>query len=209
MASRVDIANLALTKLGSASKITALTDNSPAARAMNGVYDITRKALLRRYHWAFALTRTTLPALADAPAWGFARACALPADFLRMVQVNDVVAVPALNDYTDGDTSPWAIETLTLAGGGTALAILTDFDVPLKIRYVRDVTDEGTFDALFVMALAARLAYETCEQITQSNSKKQAAAEDLKQALRDAVMTGAIEKPPSTIADDSWIVSRI
>lgn len=200
MASRVDIANLALTKLGSASKITSLTDNSVAARAMNGVYDITRKALLRRYHWSFALTRAALPALATAPAWGFAKQYQLPADYLRIVQVNDVFAVPALNDYIDGDTSAWSIESG---------AILTDFGAPLKVRYVRDVTDEGTFDALFVSAFAAKLAAEVCEQITQSNTKKQGALADLKDALRDAVMTGAIEKPPTAIADDSWITARI
>lgn len=200
MASRVDIANLALTQLGSATKITSLTDNGVPARAINAVYDITRKALLRRYQWSFALTRTSLPALSTAPAWGFARQFQLPSDFLRVVQVNDVAAVPALNDYTDGDVSAWAIE---------GQAILTDFDAPLKLRYVRDVTDEGVFDALFAVAFASRIAYLTCEQITQSNSKKQAAAADLKQAISDAVMTGAIEKPPQAIADDSWIVSRI
>lgn len=200
MASRVDIANLALTQLGSASKITSLTDNSAAARALNGVYDITRKALLRRYWWSFALSRSALPALTAAPAWGFAKQYQLPADFLRIVQVNDVAAVPALNDYVDGDTSAWAIE---------GQLILTDFSAPLKIRYVRDVTDESTFDALFVMALASLLAYQTCEQITQSNSKKQAAMVEMKRAIGDAVTTGAIEKPPQGITDDSWIVSRI
>lgn len=200
MASQTAIANLALTKLGSASKITSLTDNSVAARAIYGVYDIARRALLRRYQWSFAITRASLPALAAAPAWGFARQFQLPADFLRIVQVNDVFAVPALNDYVDGDTSAWAIE---------GQLILTDFSAPLKIRYVRDVTDESTFDALFVMALASLLAYQTCEQITQSNSKKQAAMVEMKRAIGDAVTTGAIEKPPQGITDDSWIVSRI
>lgn len=199
MASRVDIANLALTKLGSASKITSLTDNSVAARALNGVYDIYRKAELRSRHWSFALKRTTIPALAAVPSWGFGYAYQLPSDYLRIVQVNDTFDVPALNDYNDGDTSPWAIESG---------AILTDFGSPLKIRYVWDVTDEGTFDALFVVSLACRLALECCEQITNSNTKKAAAAEAYKEAIRDAAKAGAIEKPPAAISDDSWIMAR-
>jgi hypothetical protein len=86
---------------------------------------------------------------------------------------------------------------------------VTDFGAPLSIRYVADITDEGVFDALFVTALAARIAFEVCEQITQSNQKKQIAASDYKEAIRDAAAVGAIEKPPAPIADDSWMVARL
>jgi hypothetical protein len=200
MASRVEIANLALTKIGSGQKITSLTDNSAAARAMNTVYDMTRKAELRARNWAFALKRAQLPASSVDPSWGFTKAYPLPADFLRLVQANEFYLTPALLDYNTADASPFAIEQGQ---------ILCDYSAPLKIRYVYDVTDEGTFDALFVNAFAARLAYETCEQITNSTGKKQDIKADYLMAVATATKANAIEKPPALIGDDSWVMARL
>lgn len=204
MASKVEIVNLALRKLG-AGRITALTDGVEPARVMNDIYDMVRRAELRRSTWGFALRRDSLPALAAAPEWGFARAFALPADFLRLVQVGDIFAVPAQDNYVNSDNSLWAIES----NADGVRVLLTDLAAPLKIRYVRDVTDETQFDALFCMALAARLAYEGCEQITGSNTKKDAAAGDYTDAMKQAVRTNAVERPPVSIADDSWLVGRL
>lgn len=200
MASRVDVANLALLKLGSGSKITALTDNSVAARALNSCYDMVRKAELRAHYWAFALKRAALPASATPPAWGFSTAFPLPSDHIRLVQVNQFYLTPALLDYNTADASAWVVESGN---------ILCDYSAPLKIRYVWDVTDEGTFDPLFNMMFAARLAYETCEQITNSNTKKQSITDDYKSTLALAVRASAIEKPPALIGDDSWMVARL
>lgn len=200
MASRVDICNLALLFLGSGSKITSLTDNGVAARALNGCYDLLRKAELRANYWSFALKRDTLPALADAPAWGYQQKFQLPGDFLRLVQINDFFLVPSILDYNDADASAWAIESGQ---------VLTDYQAPLKIRYVWDVQDEGTFDALFNVSFATRLAHATCEQITNSNTKKQGLGDDYKKAIMLATRAGAIEKPPALIGDDSWVMSRL
>lgn len=200
MASRVDICNLALLKIGSGSKITSLTDNSVAARALSNCYDLIRKAELRANTWSFSIKRASLPASATAPAWGFANAFPLPADFVRLMQASEFYLTPALLDYNTGDASAFAIESGS---------ILTDYTAPLSIRYVWDVTDEGTFDALFNVALAARLAYETCEQITNSNTKKQSIRQDYMDAIKQAVRTNSIEKPPALIGDDSWVVSRL
>lgn len=205
MASRADIANLALLKLGSGTKVTSLTDNSPVAATLNRCYDIMRQAELRANYWAFALRRSTLPALAAIPPWGFRQQFALPADYLRLAQINDFYLVPALLDYTDADASAYAIET----NSDGVLCVLTDYQAPLKIRYVRDVQDEGLFDALFVVSFATRLAFECCEQITNSNSKKQALREDYRDAVKAAVRTGAIEKPPQAIGSDSWEMARL
>lgn len=205
MASRVDICNLALLKLGSGSKITSLTDNSVAARALSNCYDLIRKAELRANTWSFSLKRTALPASATPPAWGYANAFPLPSDYVRLMQANQFYLTPALLDYNTGDASAFAIET----NADGVLSILTDYTAPLKIRYVWDVTDEGRFDALFNISLAARLAYETCEQITNSNTKKQSIRQDYMDAIKQAVRTNSIEKPPALIGDDSWIVSRL
>lgn len=199
MASQTDICNRALTKVG-ATRITNINENSKSARVMSALWDTVRKAELRRRFWKFAIVRTTLPALSDKPSWGYNTAFQLPADFLRLVQVNDTFAVPAMTDYRDQDDSAYQIE---------GNQILTIFNAPLKIRYVQDVTDPGKFDALFVEALASKLAYEACEEITQSLSKRQQAAEDYKQAMRDATLAGAIERAPQGFPDDSWMLIRL
>lgn len=199
MTSQVEVVNLALTKLGAA-RITAITDASKSARVMSSLWSVVRRAELRRALWSFALRRTALPALSDAPAFGFARAFQLPADYLRLVQVGQTYVSPSQTDYVTGDNSPWAIE---------AGQILTDFGAPLQIRYVGDVEDTGTFDALFVQCFASALAYEACEEITNSTAKRQMLAEDYKAQRRDAVATGAIERPPESIADDSWMLGRL
>ena len=202
--SKVDIANLALTKLGSNEKLTSLSDNSVAARAMNRLYDPVRQAELRRRHWSFSIVRTSVAASATTPDWGFGYAYPLPADFLRAVPVSDYFVVPSLSDYTSQDASAFAFEVV-----GGVRCIVTDFTAPLKLRYVYDVTDEGQFDPLFVMAFAARLAFEACEQITNSNTKKQACQQDYQMSVREALAANAIEKPPQPFADDSWVIARL
>ena len=199
MAGQIEIVNRALFKLG-ALPLASMGDNNKQARIMGGLWDTVRRAELRRHLWSFALKRSTLPALAAAPAWGYPQAFQLPADFVRLAQVNDLLISPSETDYRTFDDSPYAIEGSTL---------LTVFPAPLKIRYVFDVIDPGAFDALFVEALAAKLAYEACEGITQANEKKNLASEDYKAAIRSAAMVAAIEKPPQGIADDAWMTARL
>lgn len=203
MASQVEICNRALTKLGAA-RITALTDNSKSARVMASLWDTVRRSELRRRNWGFAMARDSLPASATAPAWGFANAFPLPSDFLRLSQVNDTFAVPSLTDYRQEDDAAWSIERV-----GGVVCICCDFDAPLKVRYVVDVTDPAQFDALFVEALASKLAYEACYEITQSRQGMEAAMQDYKAAITDAARNNAIEKAPAGLPDDSWIMGRL
>jgi hypothetical protein len=51
--------------------------------------------------------------------------------------------------------------------------ILTDLTAPLQIRYVRRVIAADEMDVLFRDALAARLAWEWAESITQTASVSQ------------------------------------
>lgn len=199
MASQTEICNRAVTKLGAA-RITSITENSKSARVMNALWDTVRRAELRRRIWTFAALRTTLPALASQPEWGYGHGYQMPSDCLRLLQVGQTFVVPALTDYRDQDDSAYQIENGV---------ILTDQNAPLKIRYIRDITDPGKFDALFVEAFASKLAYEGAEELTQSLSKKQQALEDYKMALRDATATGAVERAPQGFPDDSWMLIRL
>jgi hypothetical protein len=199
MATSVEIVNSALTKLG-AKRIASLSDNQKEAREMNAIYTLRRDFLLRAYNWSFAMTRTSLEALSDAPAWGYALQYPLPTDCLRVVQVNDIWQVPGLSDAMGGpDSEPYKIEGRT---------IVTDFTAPLYLRYVARVTNTGDFDAAFCETLACDLAFNACEAITQSNTKKESAREDFKESIRSAIRANAIELPPEEIPDDSWMLAR-
>lgn len=199
MASQVEIVNRALFKIG-ANPITSITDNSQAARVMGGLWDTVRKSELTKRFWNFALARTSLPALAATPDWGFDFQYELPVDLLKMVQVNDVFIAPGLQDYRDQDDSPYSIEGHQL---------LTDFGAPLKVRYVKDVTDPALFDPLFCEVIASKLAYEGCYAILQSRDGQRQAMEDYKEALRQAGLANAIAKPPQGMLDDSWVLGRL
>lgn len=199
MTTSVEIVNMALTMLGT-KRIAALTDNVKEAREMNAVYTLRRDALLRSFNWSFAMERTSLSALSDAPAWGYTVAYQLPSDCLRVVQVNDIWQVPGLSDAMGGpDAEPYKIEGRT---------IVTDFSAPLYLRYVKRVSNTADFDSAFASVFACDLAIATCEAITQSRTKKDSLKDDYAEAIRLAVRANAIELPPEEIPDDSWMLSR-
>lgn len=200
MASNTDIANSALYKLGE-DPITSLDDDTTkAGRTMAHLFELRRDALIRKYNWSFALTRTTLSALATSPSWGYTYAYQMPVDCLRIVQVNDLWVIPGSADFIGGpDSEPYSID---------GREIHSDFSAPLKIRYLKKVTNPGHFDVCFVETLAYDLALEACEAITQSNTKKDGLARGFMEEIRAAIRANAIELPPQAIADDSWIASR-
>lgn len=199
MASQIEICNRAAIKLG-AQTITTLSENNKVARTFTALWDTVRKAELAKRYWNFALARQSLPALGSNPDWGFAHQYQLPNDYLKLMQVNDIFVAPGLVDYRQSDDSPWAIE---------GQAILCDFNAPLKVRYVRDITDTGLFHPLFVEVMACRLAHESCYTITQSRDGQRQAQEDYLKAHKDASTSNAIERPPQGVLDDSWLLGRL
>mgnify|MGYP006976401301 CR=1 FL=1 len=66
-----------------------------------------------------------------------------------------------------------------------------------------------SFDALFAEALASKLAYEACYEVTQSNQRQDVCNNDYRASISDAVKTNAIEKPPQGFPDDSWVLGRL
>lgn len=200
MATSVDIANSALTKLG-AKRIMDLEDNQKEAREINAIFEVRRDFLLRAYNWSFAMKRASLSALVTTPTWGYSVEYQLPTDCMRVVQVNDYWDGHGLQEYLNGpDEEMYRIE---------GKKILTNIGAPLKIRYIRQVTNTGEFDSAFNEVLACDLAFNTAEALTQSNTKKDSARQDLADALKLSVRSNAIELPPQFIPDSSWVLSRL
>lgn len=199
MASVVDVANRALTKLGAA-RITSLSDDNKQARSINSCFSTLLDAELRQNRWTFAIKRAELPALSETPTFGFNYQYALPADFLRLDMINDMYPSVSLDNYISTEVADYAIENKM---------ILTDLEAPLKIRYGANVSDPNLWDSLFIEALACRLAAEICEDLTQSSGKRTQAWNEYKQALQAGKRANAIERPPTQLPDDTWIFSRL
>lgn len=81
----------------------------------------------------------------------------------------------------------------------------------LKISYIEDVPASG-FDPLFVEVLACRVALESVEYVTQSNTKKADAAQLYKMAVSEAAQNNAFVIGPEDIQDDDnvfpWLTAR-
>lgn len=188
--SEVSIANLALQKLG-AKRITSLNENSGNARSINSCYEILRNAELQLNTWSFTLSRSPLAASPVAPAFGYSNAFPLPNDFLRLL-------LPPRNSLD------WSVERQ-----GGVRVILTNDGAPLNVRYVALVTDPTQFDPLFCTMLACKIAWNCCEEITQSNTKKADVRAEYGQTQDAAHLVDALQSLPDQPPTDDWDAARI
>lgn len=189
MSSVVGICNRALQKLG-ASKIMDIAESSKNARSCLAAYDAVLEAELRKHTWAFAVKRVQLATNLIGPTHGQHNAFTLPADFIRLLDPDSQY------NYVERD---WNIE------GRELLAYESG---PISIRYVAKVTDPNQMDSLFREVFAAKLAEEMCEELTQSNAKREGLAADYQLTIREAKKTNAIEKASSVPPEDSWVTVR-
>ena len=186
----IDVINKALLLLGDR-QITDRTENSERAKIMDAIYDNVRDKLLRECQWNFATTQKSIAQDASYTvvfSEEFDAAHHLPADFLYMVRVEGDVQYKMLdnrilvNEVSDG--------------------------AALKIEYVKRVTDMSVADPFFVDALAYRLAYEACERITQSNTKKSDLAAEYELSITRAKRHNGQEDFPQDTVEDEWLTAR-
>lgn len=190
MASKIEIWNRSLQKLG-AKRVQDVNDDSPNARSLRVAYEPVKLRLLRSHRWNFSIKRINLPADATAPIFGRANAFQLPSDWVKMA-----------NDYPEQNFNDkdWVVE-------GTK--IYTNEQAPLPIRYVSNVDDPNQMDASFRELLSTELAYELCEEITQSNTKKSDLRMDKKEIISEARKANAFDKVAQEFPEDTFITVRV
>lgn len=199
--SRTQVINRAL-QLIAADTISDPDEDTTSARTAKLEYDPVVRAELSAYPWYFAKRQAQLAQETEAPLFKYARAFTLPADFMRLVELENrwVFSV----DRITQDINP--VPPYEMQGR----SLLTDMSAPLRIGYVRDVVDEPTiwhplFEEVVVTSLAAVLANPLAKSISQVDMLLKVRRLKLAEARR----VNAIQQPPKHIPDSSWMVARI
>lgn len=200
---QMQIVNRGLQLLGSKS-ISSLQENSNGARAMNRAYQPTFLNELRENFWRFSIKRAQLAISATKPLFGIGNYFPLPPDFLMMAP-NDTAMTNNGIVGAEFVTGPrdWQIENM-----GDQIAIVSNDTGPLNLRYVSSAVTESMFDVSFAEMLSASLAMNTCEEITQSNTKMANAEKFYDNANEQAKKRNAFELPPMSSPTDSWLLAR-
>jgi hypothetical protein len=158
---------------------------------MDTLFDASRDALLRECPWNFARRRVQLAATGTAPAFGsYSDTYDLPADCLYVQHTDDFEA------YTIENNQILANPSDNLTNG------------VLNLAYIARVTDMTRADTLFVEALSYRLAMEACENITQSNTKKDYLTNLYMDIVIRAKRYNGQEDSSKDFVEDTWITIR-
>ena len=180
MASEVDIANLALAKLGDVASVASISPPEGSAQAEHCAqfYPIARDSMFELHDWKFITRRSNL-ALLSADSWNWNYAYAFPANLIKILSILPAEASP------DDDGADYDIEN---KADGTAM-ILTDLE-NATIRYTVRVTDTGRFPPLFVDALSWLLASHLAGPVIKGEAGMQEAKRCLQ--MGQAVLNQAI-----------------
>lgn len=182
----VSIANSALIKLG-AKEIISLTANIKSAQLCNARYEAVRDIVLRKHPWNCAIKRVVLSPSVTTPAFGYDNQFPLPSDWIRTLEVGP-----------DAIRDNYKVESKH---------ILANTD-EIELKYIYRVTDPTTLDDLCIEAISARLAFDICFALTQSDAARSTMWEYYQDALRKAKSADAKEEPAQEIEADEFIEAR-
>jgi hypothetical protein len=193
MTSVVAICNRALDMLG-AEPVTSLADNTKAARLCARNFGPVRDAVLRAYPWNAAIRRASLAALAESPAWGYARQFPLPEGpmpepCLRLLAI-------------DGEVDFGARYTIE------GRRVLSSEPAPLNILYIARIEDPSQLDPMLDDVIATRLAADLSYSMTASAALGQSLMEIYQVKLAEARITDAQEGSPDAVVA-SWAAAGV
>jgi len=179
--SSVQIANLALGKLGTDSTIESLTENSNEARTINLWFDLSRQQVLAAFSWGFAKKRQALATHSDDPSSEWAYRYVYPADALIMRFIENPLGKTA-------DPIPFEIEL-----SSDTKSIQTDAVDAIAI-YTKEVTDTFQYTPFFIEAFATMIAAHVALSLTAIPELAVDLREQAQQMLAFASVMDASEK---------------
>lgn len=190
MASKVELCNLALTRIG-ASRITTLGDTTVEAKDCNAIYDIIAKQTMSLGTWPSVVRRASLAQLSETPEYEFTYAYQLPTD-------PKCLRILSINEFKRGEI-PFAIEGSTL---------LCD-ESTVKIKYLAYITDPESYDIYLEQAVVDRLTAELTYKMTGQTSAYRAALEYANGHARDLLAEAGIGSGSSMyVNSDTFLDAR-
>lgn len=180
------LVNVSLALIGSEQIISMDEDSTPAKKAKIFFTGI-RDAVQRAHPWKCCLSRASLAAETDTPAFGYSYQYALPNNpyCLRALKLNE--------DYY----------TFTVEGR----LLLTDYG-DVSLHYISRVEDVASWDALLKQATAAALAAQLAFPIARSSKMMLDMRKYYNDVLKEARSINAMEGTPPVEQTDDWINAR-
>ena len=187
MASKVEIANMALSRLG-ADRIISFSDGTRSAKEINARYELVAEFTMSMGGWPSCVKRASLAQLSDTPTYGFDYAYQLPTD-------PRCLKVLAINEDRLGDII-YSIEDGKLLCDETSVDIL----------YIAYITDSGAYDTYLTQAiiemLVIELAYVFTGQVDVAEKIKVSSQKKIDDLLTHASAQGSsFDLPSDTFID--------
>lgn len=192
----VQIANLALARIGHSQRITALaSETTPAARACNLFYEPMRDSVLRDFAWPFASKIEALALVEQDPNddWGYSYR--YPTDCIRALRM------------VTGDRGPVGRPPFEVSSDDSGLVIYTD-QADAVLKYTWRIEDPALFAPDFAEALAWRLAAEIVVPLSLNDSLEQRARVAYARSVLRAQAMALEEGQPDTDLDSEFIRAR-
>ncbi len=230
MTSAVNIANRALSKLGTQKTISDFTGSSPASVQCGLWYDTVRRALLRTAPWGFARQQLVLTQMGDAfpdqtSPYPYLYMYAYPADCLKLRYVLPVPPSTTTQTPVPSGTVNFlplrprrdcrfiVANNPTSTGGADPTitnqrVILTNVPNAIGV-YTYNAIDPNQFDPLFEVGLISALAAELVMPLSGNAGMVQSFRQDAEDKIMRARAADGNEAIPKTDHTPDWIATRM
>lgn len=219
MADLIQIANLALSRIGTRSTVADLGEDSPEARSFNIIYEIARDETLEAMDWGFARCRLYLADLGEPPVdWAYRYA--YPTDCLKMrgilnpLQSGVVVTGPgafglaAVPGRGGGcGVLPYEV-AIDLDGQGNDLKVIYCDQPQAQAHYTKRVANTTLFPPGFVAALSWACGAQMAVPLTGNLNLMQACQTMWHQTVATAAAADANEGVQQQTTIPDWIAHR-
>ncbi|MBI1450389.1 hypothetical protein IL972_00355 [Acinetobacter sp. FL51] len=175
-ATKVSICNAALSMIGDKS-IASFDEDTSRAEMCRNIYDQLRKAVLRDHPWSCAKRRIVLSPVTTRPAFGYANAFPLPADYVRIIATN-IESYEVEDRYILANTNQ------------------------INLEYVYDNQNEDTWDSMLIEALSLKMASRLCKPMTGSDAAGQSAQAEYEKLLKKARFVNSQERQTQNVQFD-------
>lgn len=213
MTSKVEICNVALSRLGVSKGISSLDEDSIEASQLSLVYDMALRRTLSDFPWLFARKSVSLPLLsATSPEWDYVYR--YPSDCLRALYL---LPEGGTGDGWDASLSLGDVPVMTsgrrrirfrIGSDDVGRVILTNEESAILV-YTADISDPLQFPYLFVDALAWRLAFEVGMALTAEPGLQDRAEQKYRQVMGEAMEHSFNESEEGREPDSEFMRTRV